>query len=92
MREKCPSGECYVVISIYCFTERCGYTMTVSQNSDKKLTENEPLYGFVKAKEYVYYKYYCNIEDNNLVFSLTTINQGDADLYISKGRDSMPSE
>ena len=88
----CPGNTCLALISVNCFAEYCRYSIMAEEESNlTSLVEGDPKYGHVKEGEYMYFSYYCDKEDNDLLFLLTPISEGDPDLYVSKGRGNFPT-
>ena len=89
----CPSKTCILLISAYCFTENCGYMLTVNQKNEvQALVENQPTYGVTAYGQFAYYSYYLGKDFENFLVTVTGFDGGNPDLYISKGRNNFPNE
>ena len=86
----CPSHSCIAVAGVYCFSQVCTYSFSMRQNQIIKLTENQPFYGEASI-EYQYYSYYCDKESTDFLVMVTPLNDGNPDLFISKGADKRPT-
>ena len=62
----------------------------MSQNQLIQIIENQATYGSVE-NGYVYYSYYCDKDSTDFLVTVTTLNDGNPDLYISRGVEKRPS-
>ena len=91
LTKMCPSKTCILLISAYCFTDNCGYMITMNQNSEVQvLIENQPTYGVTVNNQLVYYSYYLSKDFENFLVTVTGFDGGNPDLYISKGKNNFP--
>ena len=91
LKLKCPSGVCLIISSVLCKEKPCSYYIQVNQqNETQTLIENQVTYGTTN-NGFVYYTYYSNRDFDNFLIQVTPINSGNPDLYVSKGRDNLPT-
>ena len=86
----CPGTSCIVLAAVYCFSESCVYSISVRQNQLIQIMENQATYGSAN-NDYVYYSYYCDKDSTDFLVTVTTLNEGNPDLYISRGVEKRPT-
>jgi len=55
------------------------------------LAEGVPQQAHVEAGQYNKYRFYNDLDKTNILFTITVLDDGDPDLYVSKGRGNIPS-
>ena len=91
LKALCKSLSCVILASVFCSSEQCFYSLTMNQNQVQRIKENQATYGFT-GTEFLYYTYYCDKDDTDFLVTVTPLNDGNPDLYISKGRSKRPDE
>jgi hypothetical protein len=93
LNNKCASKTCILLISAYCFSDNCGFMMTVNQKNEVQvLIENQATYGETIFNQFVYYSYYLSQDFENFLVTVTSLDSGNPDLFISKGKNNFPNE
>lgn len=87
----CPSKNCIILAGVYCFSQVCSFSITMRQNEIEELMENQATYG-TSDGSFVYYTYYCNKDSTDFLVTVTSLNDGDPNLFISKGIENPPTE
>ena len=91
MTEKCPLGQCVLVIGVFCFDYTCQFNLNSSSDEMFTLAEGVPQQAHVEAGQYNKYRFYNDLDITNILISITVLDDGDPDLYVSKGRGNIPS-
>lgn len=92
LTKKCGSKTCLILAATYCFSSNCTYLITATQKSElQSLIENQPTYGNTD-NAFVYYSYYLANDFEDFLVTVTSLNGGNPDLYIRKGRQNFPNE
>jgi hypothetical protein len=87
----CPSGSCIAICSVYCFSHICNYSFVIKQSQLQKLIENQATYGNT-GLDFVYYSYYCDKDYTDFLITVTSISDGNPDLYITQGSETRPTQ
>jgi hypothetical protein len=90
MNEHCPSGKCIVLINVYCFQDPCEYTLVTSSEEVINLAEGVPHESTISNGQYDHYRFYNDLEDTNILITVTPMSSADPDVYVSKGRGKRP--
>jgi hypothetical protein len=92
LKEACPTGDCIALVGVYCFSDLCRYTLNARQDGLFVLLEGDVVYGNVDSRKYVYYDFYIDKDDASFLITLSSISDGDPDLFVNKGSSKKPTE
>lgn len=91
LASRCPSKACVVLTGVYCFSAYCRYSINANQESIAVLLDSQPVNGYIEEFGYNYYSFIVNIDDANILISLTSTSEGDPALVVSKGPNTRPT-
>ena len=87
LTEYCKSS-CGMIAGVLCLSSNCRYRISYTQSKYISVADNQPIQGYVSAREFTYYTFYNPNSEANILIVLTTL-AGDPDLYVSY--ESVPS-
>ena len=88
-------GACMQYLRVY-FSEESRVNITaffiIASTEFKQLLEGETLTDTIEENEYSYYRFHVGCDNCTYAVSLRPISSGEADVYINKGIDSLPTQ
>ena len=86
----CSGGSCIILSTVKCKTTQCSFFIQINTfQGAQVLIENQPTYA-VSSKQFQYFKYTNNLEDNDLFIYLTQLDCPNYSIFVSKG-DNYPT-